>query len=173
MVRCPGCGKKLLGTVQLARHLSQSSSCRKLKSHLVRVSRSTFNRHKTQLAPQAGTATSDFEHDTMIYDLPEVIDQVMEPEASMPPPPVDNGIVTEAFPGAAQVYGRGETFMDQFDRDSHADKREDNIYYPFTSKSDWQTASWLLRSGLSMSAINEFLALESVIFKVIRCILPL
>jgi len=28
-----------------------------------------------------------------------------------------------------------------------------NLYYPFASKQDWEMASWLLRSGLSMAAV--------------------
>ncbi|KAH7919025.1 hypothetical protein BV22DRAFT_1023699, partial [Leucogyrophana mollusca] len=31
---------------------------------------------------------------------------------------------------------------------------------PFTSQQDWEMASWLLRSGLSMGSINSLLSLE-------------
>src|SRR5882762_4127009 len=57
---------------------------------------------------------------------------------------------------------KGHTFMDVFDADPHADKRVENLYYPFASKQDWEMASWLLRSGLSMAAVDRFLRLELV-----------
>jgi hypothetical protein len=68
----------------------------------------------------------------------------------------------EAYPNASQVYGRGETFMEIFDADINAENRRDNLYYPFASRQEWQMASFLLRSSLSMDAIDEFLSLELV-----------
>ena len=41
---------------------------------------------------------------------------------------------TEVYPGAAQTYGRGSTFMDEFDRDDHATMCEENLYYPWASR---------------------------------------
>ncbi|KAH7917126.1 hypothetical protein BV22DRAFT_1026954, partial [Leucogyrophana mollusca] len=66
----------------------------------------------------------------------------------------------EVFVGAGGIYGYSSTFMDQFDMDENASLRKENIYYPFASHQDWEIASWLLRSGLSMGAINSFLSLE-------------
>ena len=37
-----------------------------------------------------------------------------------------------------------------------------NLYYPFASCEEWELALWLLHSGLSMRAINAFLALPKV-----------
>ena len=68
----------------------------------------------------------------------------------------------EAYPDASQVYGHGEIFMDSFDADVNAEKRRDNLYYPFSSRQEWQIASFLLRSSLSMAAVDEFLSLELV-----------
>ncbi|KAH7917703.1 hypothetical protein BV22DRAFT_1135188 [Leucogyrophana mollusca] len=73
-----------------------------------------------------------------------------------------HGDVEEVFVGAGGIYGYGSTFMDQFDMDENASLRKENIYYPFASRQDWEIASWLLRSGLSMGAINSFLSLELV-----------
>lgn len=69
---------------------------------------------------------------------------------------------TEIYPGAAQTYGRGSTFMDQFDRDEHAAMRQENLYYPWASRQEWELASFLLRSSLSMAAIDQFLSLALV-----------
>jgi hypothetical protein len=61
-------------------------------------------------------------------------------------------------------FGSGPTFMDKFNADPSADKRQENLYYPFWSREEWGLASWLLCSGLSMRAINDFLALPIVSF---------
>ncbi|KAG1798402.1 hypothetical protein EV424DRAFT_1332896 [Suillus variegatus] len=43
-------------------------------------------------------------------------------------------------------------------------------YYPFSGQKEWEVASWLLCSGLSMAKINSFLSLEMVSFKLFHCI---
>jgi len=77
-------------------------------------------------------------------------------ESSTPP--------TEVYMGAAKIYGQGKSFMDQFDAHEHAHHRSDNLFYPFASKQDWEIASWLCRSNLSMNSVDEFLSLELVRF---------
>ena len=62
-------------------------------------------------------------------------------------------------PNHPSIFGLGPGFMDAFNSDPSAEKRGANIYYPFSSKEEWGLASWLLCSGLSMRAINDFLAL--------------
>ena len=52
--------------------------------------------------------------------------------------------------------------MDEFDRDDHATMREENLYYPWASRQEWELASFLLRSSLSMAAIDQFLSLDLV-----------
>ncbi|KAG2156564.1 uncharacterized protein EDB93DRAFT_1056450, partial [Suillus bovinus] len=37
-----------------------------------------------------------------------------------------------------------------------------NHYYPFSGRKDWEVASWLLCSRLSMAKINSFLSLEMI-----------
>jgi hypothetical protein len=68
----------------------------------------------------------------------------------------------DLFPGAAEVFGRGTTFLDRFDLDKYSEERKANLFYPFASKQDWEVASWLSRSGLSMASIDKFLSLELV-----------
>lgn len=79
-----------------------------------------------------------------------------------PAPLVSNPSFFETYPGAAKAFGRGKTLMDIFDTDRHADKRSELPYYPFASKAEWDLASYLLRSDLSMNAIDKFLKLELV-----------
>jgi len=78
----------------------------------------------------------------------------------------------EKYPGAGQTFGRAKTFMDTFDADCHADKRRDHPYYPFASRNEWEFASFLLRSNLSVNSINRFLKLELVSGSVCFTFLP-
>ncbi|KAF7972624.1 hypothetical protein HWV62_17370 [Athelia sp. TMB] len=66
------------------------------------------------------------------------------------------------FLQAGQTFGKAESFMDQFDADDNAEERKENLYFPWISKGDHGLGAWLLRSGLSMQAIDDFLALELV-----------
>ena len=68
----------------------------------------------------------------------------------------------EYFPGASQSYPGGKTFMDQFFADKHGELRKENLFYLFASQEDWQMASWLLHSRLSMAVIDSFLSLDLV-----------
>jgi hypothetical protein len=73
-----------------------------------------------------------------------------------------HGPITEVFEGASKTYGKGSTFMEQFDYDRFANERTVNLYYPFASREEWEFASSLLCSSLSMHAIDTFLSLDLV-----------
>ena len=73
-----------------------------------------------------------------------------------------HGHVKEVFEGSSKTYGKGTTFMAQFDYDRFANERTVNLYYPFASREEWELASSLLCSSLSMHAIDEFLSLDLV-----------
>lgn len=77
-------------------------------------------------------------------------------------PDQPNEPAPENLSPAAEIFGSGLSFMDIFNTDQHAAKRIQNLYYPFSSRQDWEVASFLLRSTLSMAAIDEFLSLEMV-----------
>lgn len=68
----------------------------------------------------------------------------------------------QSFPGAGSVIAIGETFLDRFGTDTYSFFRRTNIYYPFANHDDWQMASYLLRSDLSMAKIDEYLRLNLV-----------
>lgn len=68
----------------------------------------------------------------------------------------------EEYAGSAKIYCQGQTFMDKFDKDRYALERQENLYYPFASREEWQFAEFLLQSGLSMNAIDRFLKLDLV-----------
>ena len=69
---------------------------------------------------------------------------------------------TQVFSGASEIFGNSKTYMDLFDDDEYAGNRETNMYYPFASQPEWELASFLLKSGLSMVATDEFLKLQMV-----------
>ncbi|KAG1733957.1 hypothetical protein EDB19DRAFT_1896533 [Suillus lakei] len=70
--------------------------------------------------------------------------------------------ITDYFPGTAETYGIGYTFLGLFNTDENSVYRKTNLYYPFSCKEDWEIASWLLCSGLSMGKIDTFLSLEMI-----------
>ena len=94
-------------------------------------------------------------------EIDNINDQLPKQEAALP------SFYTDFFPGASKVFGEGETYMDLFDQDKYANKRMANLYYPFASQSEWELASYLLKSDLSMAAIDEFLNLQLVSLKCI------
>ncbi|KAG1893892.1 uncharacterized protein F5891DRAFT_1131119 [Suillus fuscotomentosus] len=69
----------------------------------------------------------------------------------------DFGVARESL---EEKYEDGLTFLDVFDADEFAEYRKDNLFYPFASKEEWEVADYLLRSSLSMAAIDEFLKLR-------------
>jgi transposase-like protein len=66
------------------------------------------------------------------------------------------------FPRAAETYGQTKSFMDKFDDDQFSELRKTNLYYLFMGKDEWELASFLLSSGLSMGKIDKFLRLKMV-----------
>jgi len=92
-----------------------------------------------------------------------ILDDGYAPSGDGPPATWPSDLYcTEEYPGAAQTYGQGPTLMYIFDSDAYAQTREDLPYYPFASRDEWELASFLLRSDLSMSALDEFLSLSMV-----------
>ena len=70
------------------------------------------------------------------------------------------GRFVETYEGCAEAFPGRQTFMDQFRNDQYSEERRENIYFPWASKQEWDFASWLLQSHLSMAAIDSLLSLE-------------
>ncbi|KAF7981243.1 hypothetical protein HWV62_34611 [Athelia sp. TMB] len=103
------------------------------------------------------------DHNTGPNDDPEYhfnIGSHSDPAATQEEPPPESCFVH--FPQISQTFGTAESFMDKFDSDENAGERKKNLYFPWKSKGDHGLGAWLLRSGLSMQAIDEFLALELI-----------
>ncbi|KAJ4479912.1 hypothetical protein C8R41DRAFT_869220 [Lentinula lateritia] len=78
---------------------------------------------------------------------------------------VDSGEATSGpytihFPGAGKVVSYGATYLDGFNDDCFSEERKENLYYPFSSRPEWEMASFLLSSSLSMQEIDNYLQLE-------------
>jgi len=67
------------------------------------------------------------------------------------------------FPTAGKIYGRTRSFIDRFNDNKYASYRAQNPYYPFADEEEWGLGSFLLRSGMSMQKVDEFLKLKMVL----------
>ena len=72
------------------------------------------------------------------------------------------GKFTEAYEGCSEAFPGGWSFIDRFSEDQYTDERQQNLYFPFASQEEWQFASWLLHSHLSLAAIDSLLSLDIV-----------
>ncbi|KAF9035863.1 hypothetical protein BJ165DRAFT_1355211, partial [Panaeolus papilionaceus] len=71
----------------------------------------------------------------------------------------------ENFPGASSTWNTthpGKTFMELFAEDPFTSARVNVPYYPFSTRDEWEVASFLLQSGMSMAKIDEFLKLKMI-----------
>ena len=68
----------------------------------------------------------------------------------------------ETYQGCMETFPGGETFMSRFRNDQYVEQQWQNIYFPWASQQEWAFASWLLRSHLSIAAIDCLLSLEIV-----------
>lgn len=168
--RCPQCSRKFKDYRSVLCHMNQPlGSCRSYTQELTTI-REALAQYRSR--KQAATITVP-EADDHLSDDPmdwsngfeELGEQDMREQnmgdQDMDEPSED---FVEEFVGAGEIYGRGTTFLNIFDNDPHASKHVDNLYYPFASKDEWELASFLLQSGMSMASINSFLSLTIVSF---------
>lgn len=167
MARCPRCGKKFKNDSRVFRHMAQTrSQCKTLIHRLIHLSHDLDLRPKrTHLHPT--DPPLDSAPDIQVYD--DAMDfaysriDIMEDLNFVPSVPVNAQSSTiEFFPAAAKVFEGGSTFMDNFYEDKHSQDRLDNVFYPFTSKEEWELASWLTRANISGRLMDEFFSLQLV-----------
>ena len=151
--QCPSCGKHFSNDSLVLRHMNNPrTSCESWSKFLesmrgLEQPNRSANRH-----PASNDQTNDSNNYETTGDREDTDDLSTATTARY----------EDTHPNASSVLGSGPGFMDRFDTDPHAEKRVGNIYYPFLSKEEWNLASWLLCSGLSMRAIDDFLALPIV-----------
>ncbi|KAI5982093.1 hypothetical protein EDD15DRAFT_2403257 [Pisolithus albus] len=175
---CPDCGKRFASETRVLQHMNQpSNACGSWTDHFSSYPRrnastttrnGTETHHPTELQHQAGAnCNGDLEEDVADYGLASdgfglgavedtASHAVSEHQGCTPVPIIDS------HPNMPSIYPGGTTFMDRFFDDQYVTLRRQNLYYPFASAGDWQLASWLLRSRLSMAAIDDFLSLQLV-----------
>ena len=97
----------------------------------------------------------------MNIDIDKTVPSITQPHSELP---LAGGLqqTCDTFPGAVKIFASGVTFMDRFDANQLSNFHSTNLYYPFASCEEWELAAWLLRSGLSMRAIDAFLKLSEV-----------
>jgi len=165
MPRCPRCSKQHKSQTRLLQHMNHpASQCNDFLNELVKIPDTTLSRHFEEpnlRAVQEDVSMEDYGDDMAsppgLGEIPPSTEWSSESVRIS-----ESKYCVEAHPSASQVYGRGHTFLDVFDADPCAEKRKDNLYYPFASRQEWEIASFLLRSSLSMSAVDEFLSLNLV-----------
>lgn len=169
--RCPRCGRPFPKESSVLKHMNQPYGvCSSWTSELDRASQKIiFPEEQPPSQPTNNTTNEDILYDDMgATDGVGTDETAPGPDEMAPGPnetaPGPTDTCREFFPGASKTYGSAPSFMDAFDADLYAKARITNIYYPFTSRADWEMGSWLLRSGLSMRAIDEFLRLEMVCY---------
>ena len=165
---CPRCSKKFKDSSSVLKHMNQPiSSCRIYYEELVQVNDTLL--HPANENPPGPTSSHTphnlFSPPNTDYDFHMDVD-IVNPATQEDLPPQSSAstfpFFKETHPTASTVYGSGRTFMDIFDEDKYAGERAKQLYYPFASKDEWELASFLLRSHLSMASIDIFLKLRLV-----------
>ncbi|KIK18560.1 hypothetical protein PISMIDRAFT_14270 [Pisolithus microcarpus 441] len=82
----------------------------------------------------------------------------MDSLEEQPAPPA--GKFVETYKGSSEAFPGRKSFMNAFRDDQYAGERQNNLYFPFASQEEWQFASWLLCSRLSLTAIDSLLVLD-------------
>ena len=160
-MRCPQCQRKFQNRKALLCHMNHPlGSC---NSHVEEVANLVDELRRVQgRSRQYLPAPSD-------NFTPPTTPEPMDIDATVQEDVHDMGPFIQEYEGAAQEYGRGTTFLQEFDCDQYAQERKQNLYYPFASRDEWELAAFLLRSDLSMASINSFLSLQ--LASVFNCLL--
>ena len=93
-------------------------------------------------------------------------DVLLSPSPINPEPTVDMALdhqpLCVEFATASKIYGCAKSFIDCLNKDKYAPYQVENPYYPFADQEEWELGSFLLRLGMSMQKVDEFLRLKLV-----------
>ncbi|KAG2368012.1 hypothetical protein BDR07DRAFT_1372496 [Suillus spraguei] len=165
---CPSCGKIFQDHTTLARHMSQPwSGCNTWLEDLINSTTLSNEDHPMDSADgldiEPFQGLSDDFYDFGDFGTEgEDVSRVHRGGSEHKRSSELTGEVTDLFPNPPLAYQDGYTFLGLFDSDKNSIHRKTNLYYPFSSRRDWQLAAWLLHSGLSMGKIDYFLSLEMI-----------
>lgn len=180
MPSCPRCGKRFVDQSRILKHMNQpASSCLTYYEELLRLNEAlTAEKDASAEAPYTENSSGVYQQNVE-DSLPShsSLDEAHSSQMEVDPPSNQDSHghssaeqpstrssqpYREDYPGAAKIYGTSPTFMDIFNSDVHSAERKNHPYYPFASKEEWELASFLLRSDLSMKSIDKFLKLQLV-----------
>jgi hypothetical protein len=176
-VYCQRCGKPFQDTARVLNHMNQPiSSCRTYYEEVLQIAEAVHHHHSGPPEQSQPSRTNQPKEDSFEMDQsadgpplePAIVPEsrsstpIATDENPTSPSLGDSPFFAEIYPDASKIFGSGPTFMDNFDNDQFFKERQTHLYYPFASKDEWQMASFLLRSGLSMAAIDQFFKLELV-----------
>ncbi|KAJ3567001.1 hypothetical protein NP233_g6648 [Leucocoprinus birnbaumii] len=150
---CPGCGKVWPTFTQVLQHRKNKPAC----LDAVLYSGIAEGGDVDTPNPIESPTLQAMDTENMEVDL----------NLSFPSPFQDtnthhDGYIVEPHPNVPLNYGLGQSFMDIFDSDQHSSERDQHPFYPWASHSEWELATFLLKSNLSMAAIDTFLKLTMV-----------
>jgi hypothetical protein len=86
------------------------------------------------------------------------------PHPGTPPPlPTTEPSATRIYhPCPPADFGPGRNLLQAMEGDEYGEQRKQNLFYPFSSRAEWELASWLSQGSLSQKAIDDFLQLDYV-----------
>jgi len=168
MVLTLSCGKGFKDAASVAMHMSQpTSGCNTWVNDLVCLQEEELGLPSTSAARNPSLSA----HDLYVLNLPAAgafhdgpDAMAIDDDELYEPTSIPNTQIEDCFLGVAQTFGKGQMFLDGFNTDKFCHHRWEDLYYPFASWPEWHLALWLLHSGISMSATDEFLLLEIVSF---------
>jgi hypothetical protein len=146
---CPGCGARFQDEIRVLKHMNQPTKSR---------CRDWFLTHSRFQDLAATTPAIDPDS---LGSIPSWNNESYSPSTTGLSPNISHTLV-ESYSLAGMTYGYGLDFFSIFNSDAYADQRTQYPWYPFASKDEWELASWLSRSRLSMFAINSFLHMQVV-----------
>jgi hypothetical protein len=165
--RCPRCGKKFKDQTSLLQHMNQPfSSCLTHFEECINIATTL------QSGPIISESDESDDMGQHSFEPPDFMDTAEDhftsSRSSLPASTSQNSedgqnpFNIKKHPTSGSVFGCGETFMDQCDKDKFTESRKGHLYYPFKSRDEWELASFLLHSRLSMAAMDHFLKLKLV-----------
>ncbi|KAK7023105.1 hypothetical protein R3P38DRAFT_3317338 [Favolaschia claudopus] len=158
---CPSCYRKFQRSSSVLKHLNHpSSSCApwfmQMEEYiLTRHPKATEYRSRLRAALGTSTLMSRW--------------MSMNPTPACPSRLTTDPTTITSLAATLPQPGNGQGFQQWFNADEFAHEREENLYYPFASKAEWQLASFMMRSRMSMKDIDDFLELSLVW---LQCCIP-
>ncbi|KAI0764847.1 hypothetical protein C8Q74DRAFT_1370751 [Fomes fomentarius] len=160
---CGHCKKVKLTIPGLRRHITQSPTCCRALSAQVtrRLDAMGTDNPVVEWDPSSNSRGSDLHADEE-YAVPEVNDMAVNP--NMAQEDIEAGGLLKKpwvgnYPdGVASIVGKGKTMFETLLLETNRAAGVSN-FTPFEDREEWELASWLVSSGLSQEAIEEYLTL--------------